>query len=695
MPNAPASSVAVDPQNANTIYVATDQGVYFSSNLQNCTQILSNCWSEFGVGLPGAPAVALSASSSGASPQVLAAATYGRGIWETPLWTAGTVLATAAASPASLSFPSQASGTASSPLTVTLENTGSLALTPSSISIAGDFSETDHCVNASVAAGASCTIQVTFTPQATGPESGEMTIYADVYGGQLTVDLNGTGTPAGAVSVTPGTVGFGQVEVGATSPALQVTIANSSVSPVPISSVSITSPFVLAGNSCGTTSLSASTDCQMQVEFAPTTAGIATGLLTITDGAGTQSVELNGTGAAPATDNLSSSSLAFAATGEGQLSAAQSVTITNTGGLPLTSIAISATSGFQQSSTCVTQLAAGDVCTISVVFAPTQLGAITGTLTIADALRTQTVALSGTALVPPGLSVSPSSLTFANQRPGVASAPQTLTVSNAGGMAIANIAFQITGTAASSYAITASTCGAVLNQGSSCALQVVLDPAGYGSAAATLAVSTSTLGVGTISVPLNGAGFDFAVVVSGAPSETVASGQLANYTLVLAPNGSSGTFSFACGTLPANASCVFNPTTETLGSGVQGNVLVEISTASGTTARLDEPGPGKPGVDQAGSGHTGFWRTLPLACGLFLLPLALWKRRRVFWLAVLAVFLAGSVTSCTTSGGGSTGGGGSSGSGGSGSTSTGTYTIPVIVTSIGVAHTVNLTLTVD
>ena len=117
----------------------------------------------------------------------------------------------------SLAFPSQVFDTASSPLTVTLANTGGIALMPTSISMSGDFSETDNCVNASIAAGASCTIQVTFTPQATGPLSGEMTIYANVYGGQLTVDLTGTGSPAGAVSLTPATVSFGQVEVGTTS----------------------------------------------------------------------------------------------------------------------------------------------------------------------------------------------------------------------------------------------------------------------------------------------------------------------------------------------------------------------------------------------------------------------------------------------------------------------------------------------
>ncbi len=359
LPGAPANSLAIDPQNANTVYIATDDGVYFTTQVANCAQLASGCWAVFGSGLPGAPAVALSATSSSSSTPVLVAATYGRGIWQTPLWSAAAGLSAAAASPSPLVFPSQVFGTASSPMTVTLENTGSLALTVSSISMSGDFSETDNCANAAVAVGASCAIQVTFTPQATGPLSGEMTIYANVYGGQLTVDLTGTGAAAGAVSLTPASVPFGQVEVGTTSPPLSVTAANNGAAAIPITSVSITPPFVLLSNACGTTSLAASSDCALQVEFAPTQAGPASGLLTFVDGAGTQTVELSGTGAAAPTDVLNPTSLGFPSTADGQLSAAETVTLTNSGGVPLTSISISTSAQFQESNTCGTQLAGG------------------------------------------------------------------------------------------------------------------------------------------------------------------------------------------------------------------------------------------------------------------------------------------------------------------------------------------------
>ena len=634
--------------------------------------------------------------------------------------------------------------------------------------------------------GGSCTIDVTFTPQATGPLSGKMTIYANVYGGQLTVDLTGTGAAAGVVMLTPSTLDFSQVEVGVTSTPLQVTAANNGPAPIPMASLYITPPFVISSNSCGTTSLAANSTCQLQVEFKPTQAGPASGMLTLTDGAGTQTVDLSGTGEAPPTDVLNPTSLPFPATPVGQLSAPLPVTITNSGGVPLTSISVSASAQFRETNTCGTQLAAGAVCTVNVTFTPTQASAVAGTLTITDAVQTQTVALSGTGLAPPAFSVSPSSLVFINQLPGVASAPQTITIGNTGGSPMANVAFQITGAAATNYSITVTTCGAMLDNGSSCTTQIVFTPSATGAIAATLAVSSSTSGVAPATVQLNGSGqlstglatnpsqiafavvaagqsstaqavtvtnssgyeigslslaanapfsiaqntctgslaaganctasvvfqpssggassgaltvsssavatpatvalsgtgFDFTVGITGPVSQTVASGQQARYTVVISPAGSGGTFNFTCGTLPTNALCLFNPSTETVSAGVQGNVEVQISTGNGSTARLERSSPNQ----------TGFWRALPLICGLLALPLAVSRRRKLWLLVVLLVVIAGGVSSCTSSGGGT---GGTGGQGDGSKTPPGTYTIPVNVTSMGITHQVSVTLTVD
>ena len=526
--------------------------------------------------------VGLSAAPATASAQVLTAATYGRGIWQTPLWTSTTSTTTASATPASLAFPSQVYGTASSAQTVTLKNTGSLALTPTTISMAGDFSETDNCKNQTIAVNATCAIEVTFTPTATGSRSGQMTISANVYGGQLTVALSGTGAAAGNVNITPAVLNFGSVEVGITSPALAVAVANSSLAPVPITSLGVTLPFKLASNACGTSSLAAQTDCQVTVEFLPTQAGAIAGTLTLIDGAGTQTVQLNGTGAAPPTDLLNPTSLSFPATAVGQLSAALPVLLTNSGDLALTSIAVSVSAGFQSSNTCGTQLAGHSTCTINAVFAPSQLGVQAGLLTVSDALRTQTVALSGTGVQPAVLSVSPASLTFAAQALGAASAPALLTIANTGGVAAANVGFQVSGPAATSFSTATSTCGASLASGKTCTVQVIFTPADAGGSSATLTVSLSTLGVQPVTVPLNGAGqiaaglnvsppqLTFAAIVVGTSSaaqtvtisntSSAAAGQLA---LTITPG-----FSLAANncstTLEANSSCtagvVFTPT---------------------------------------------------------------------------------------------------------------------------------------
>jgi hypothetical protein len=377
--------------------------------------------------------------------------------------------------------------------------------------MSGDFGETDNCVNASVVAGASCTIQVTFTPSATGSRTGQMSVNANVYGGQLTVDMAGTGSPAGVVSLTPVTIDFGQIELGSASTPLQVQAINTSGTAVPISGVTVTSPFAMASNSCGTTTLAANASCQVLVTFTPTQTGAVAGTLMFTDGAGTQTVALTGTGAAPATDGLNPASLSFPATPTGTLSAAQAILLTNTGDEALTLISVSASSTagsgvFQTSNNCGTQLTGHAACTINVIFAPTQLGSQSGSLIVSDALRTQTVALTGTGATAAALSVNPSSLSFSTQQPGVASAPQTVTVSNTGGATMANVGFQITGPAEASYSIGATTCGSILNGGGSCTVQVIFTPAATGAIAATLTVSSSTLGVTPASVSLNGSG---------------------------------------------------------------------------------------------------------------------------------------------------------------------------------------------
>jgi hypothetical protein len=510
LPAASANSLAVDPQNANTVYVATDAGVYSTRQIANCVNASSGCWSAFGSGLPESPVIQVSAAPTFAAVHDLVAATYGRGIWMTPLLTATEAMTTATATPASMTFASQVYGSSSTAQTVTLKNTGTLALTTTYIVATGDFSETDNCQNTSVAAGGSCAIHVTFTPTEAGSRTGLLTINTNVTGGQLTVPLSGTGTPSGALSLNPATISFGGWQVGTTAAAVQVTANNSGSSSVPFTS-SVSGAFSLASNSCGG-SVPAQSSCNLKVTFTPVQTGAATGALTLTDAEGTQSVALSGSGLAPPTDGLSPTSLSFPGTVIGQLSAAQTVTLTNSGGVPLTSIAISASGPFQQTNSCGSILGANaPPCVITVQFVPTTVGAQNGSLTVTDITRTQpeTVTLSGTGLTPPAIGISPASLTFAGQTVGQASAAQTVTVKNTGGAPLAGVGFAITPSTGSGFSCSPNACGATtcptLAAGSSCTVQVVFTPLAVGGANAQLVVSDSS-GVAPVTVQLSAMG---------------------------------------------------------------------------------------------------------------------------------------------------------------------------------------------
>jgi hypothetical protein len=360
-------------------------------------------------------------------------------------------------------------------------------------------------------------------------------------GGQILVDLGGTGLAGSTIVLSPSSLDFGQVAVGSNSAVLAAQAANSGATAVSISSVSVSGPFVLATNSCGTSSLAAQTTCQMQIKFAPTQVGSATGLLTLVDALGTQTVLLTGAGLSVSTDSLSATSLSFPATPTGALSDAQTLTLTNSGDVTLNLISINVSGPFQSSNTCGGQLAGRASCSIRVTFAPMQQGSLSGKLSVSDEKRTQIVTLTGIAVAPAALNIVPTSMSFSAQQAGVPSAPQTVTISNSGAVSMANIGFQFTGPAATSYSITGTNCGGTLNAGANCTAQVVFTPAATGVVAATLVVSSSTVGVNPASVVLNGSG-QVGGGISSAPAQVsfgvVGVGQASTRQTLTITNGS-------------------------------------------------------------------------------------------------------------------------------------------------------------
>jgi len=184
------------------------------------------------------------------------------------------------ASPSALNFGSVATGATSAAQTVTVSNPTGSAASVSSISVSGDFSQTNTC-GSSIAAGGSCTVSVKFAPTATGTRTGSLTVNAG--GVTNTVSLSGTGTAPGPVlSANPASLSFGRTLVGSTASPQTMTVTNSGTTSATVSGVTVTGDFSQTNN-C--TSIAVGGSCSVTVTFKPTASGTRTGTLTVTSNA--------------------------------------------------------------------------------------------------------------------------------------------------------------------------------------------------------------------------------------------------------------------------------------------------------------------------------------------------------------------------------------------------------------------------
>lgn len=214
-----------------------------------------------------------------------------------------------------------------------------------------------------------------------------------------------------------------------------------------------------------------------------------------------------GTSSAPVV-SLSKSSLSFGSIAVGSSSAAQTVTITNTGNATLNipangglSIDGADFASFPGTTTCATTLAPSASCTVSITFQPATAGNLTASLDITDDAGNspQSVALSGTGTTGGGGSVSatlsPSSLNFGTVAVGSTSGTQTATLKNTGSgtLTISSGGVTIGGANPSAFGGT-TTCGTSLSAGSTCTVSISFTPSAAGSFSATLSIADNATG---------------------------------------------------------------------------------------------------------------------------------------------------------------------------------------------------------
>jgi len=368
-------------------------------------------------------------------------------------------------SPPSLTF-SQNVNTTSSPQTITVTNFGGSPINGLSFATSGLFSQTSNCPSVLIAA-TSCTANVWFAPSAAGSETGSLNVSDDSYnlGSSQVVTLNGTGTTPHA-SITPTSLSFSAQVAGTTSSARTITVLSNGTGPLQFSSVVASGPFTQTNNCSGTMAPSAL--CTIQVSFAPTAVGTASGNITFTDNAGTQTVPLSGSGTAPVT--LSPKSLSFGNVVQGANST-KTISLTNSLNTTLTvsSVAVSGVNGpFAVASNTCASVLPGKTCTVGVTFTPGATGSATGTVTFTHSAvnSPQTVSLSGTGIAP--VTLSATSLSFSSTVVGNASAAKTVTLTNNQSITLNIASIGVSGP----FAIASNACGATVLAGKNCTLGV-------------------------------------------------------------------------------------------------------------------------------------------------------------------------------------------------------------------------------
>lgn len=411
----------------------------------------------------------------------------------------------------SLSFGSLVLGSSLEKSLSVLNSGGqSIDLTSISVSAGGSDFTARHACGAQLGAGSSCDVTVKLMPTVRDARSGKLTVVSNV--GTVEASLSGTGLSPAAASANPTSVSFASSLVGTQSTEVQaVVITNDGDVPLNISSVSVTqSSTAFSATGCVGTVQPVSS-CTITVLFTPQAATNTGTLVVASDAAtgGALSIPLSGGGTLPAQASVSPTSVTFAASGIGGQSAEiKTVTVSNTGNLPLTISSASVVTGataFSASGCSGTTVQAGSSCDITVRFTP-QAATNTGTLRISSNSATgatQDVTLSGSGNPSPLLTITTADPVFASSPIGyLSNETKTVTLKNTGtaSLTVSSIAFSPATTVFSK----SGNC-TTLAVNASCTVSLSFTPSAVTNTA-TLRITSNAVNTPTRDVPVSGTG---------------------------------------------------------------------------------------------------------------------------------------------------------------------------------------------
>ena len=569
----------------------------------------------FGPTVPGARAAMLTAHIAGSTATASLTGT-------------GNLPGMLAVSPSSHQFADAVVGIATAEVdTITITNTGTLTSGTLSVQATGsnpsDFTiATDTCTGQALAAGMTCTLGIKFAPATPGPKSAGFAVIGNPGGTTVSIVSGNAIAPAQLVMV-PATLDFGSVVQGATSTNATINVVN--IGGVATGAVTAmlsgtdAAAFAIATSNCSGV-LAALANCTIVLRYTPSTLGTQIATLTVSGApGGSVRTDLSGTGVVSGQLTINPTTQAFATTQVGQTTAAATFTVTNTAGTSAGPLGVQFTGANSgefhfgpTGTTCANAIVApGGTCTVTVVFSPTSVGAKNATLSITGG-GAITASLSGNAVPPPQLAISPASKDFGSVGIGSISSAQAFTITNVGGAATTVPAVTLTGTNPSEFT-QLNDCTAALAPLATCTVTVQFKPTTSALDSATLSVAAAT--GGTVTASLFGQGqppAQLAVLPSSLSfTGTVGdSSAVQTFTVrndgtvttgpitITAGGGITTSFSQTntCTTLAAGATCTVSVTFVPTNPGVQ-NGTATVSATPGGTATVALSGTARPRLE--------------------------------------------------------------------------------------------------
>jgi hypothetical protein len=199
--------------------------------------------------------------------------------------------------------------------------------------------------------GANCTVSVVFTPSGAAARAATLSLADSAPNSPQTVSLSGAGT-APAISVSPGSVAFGNQPLGVAGTAQTVTVTNTGTAALGSLAVSVggtNATDFAETTSCGT-NLAVGASCTVSIVFTPSAVASRSATLSVAGNApnSPQTLSLSGTGTVP----YSLSAAQPTATVAPGSSAVYTVQLSAASGTTLTSAVQLSCSGAPSTTTC-------------------------------------------------------------------------------------------------------------------------------------------------------------------------------------------------------------------------------------------------------------------------------------------------------------------------------------------------------